>query len=529
MREIAAGEVRAVRDARLRRRTRRRSRSRRRKASAPLDKRPVARADGVPPAAARATTSRRCASRSSATRAASGTSRRSASGRPDRRAPRRPVHRQRPGRALRPEEVRHALHPRLPARPRRSLADVSETAAPWSGLRGGLRRRDGRGARRVRPARRARATSCATSRTRTTRAPASTSRSRSCRRRRRCRSTAYGEVKAAIQQAFVDAGATLSHHHAVGTEHAQLARAGHLGARASRCCARCSTGVDPGANLNPGKITGVAEAAAERNHGEVHLDGPSRRIVAEPVARPRRRSPRPPGRSARSRRPRHGHDPSTAARPRVRSTDCGPGRSWARRGGAAGRPAAAGGLAGGGAWLDGDVPVDPGHAAPAPRLRRAASTPGTRAGARRAACSATAAAISGVVEAAGAIEVHGTASAPSARGPRALFATRQLERRAARAGWPRRYRAEVVPAGGADAVLAWCRERELGLDAAVVDELLGPEGVAAVAPRAPHQRGSGSPASRSRSRSRSSLGLEFTADPGDRPLFGRTGPVHGSP
>ena len=38
--------------------------------------------------------------------------------RPDRLAPRRPVHRQRPGRALRPEEVRHAVHPRLPARPR---------------------------------------------------------------------------------------------------------------------------------------------------------------------------------------------------------------------------------------------------------------------------------------------------------------------------------------------------------------------------------------------------------------------------
>ena len=28
-------------------------------------------------------------------------------------------------------------------------------------------------------------------------------------------------VKSAIQQAFVDNGATLSHHHAVGTEHAQ--------------------------------------------------------------------------------------------------------------------------------------------------------------------------------------------------------------------------------------------------------------------------------------------------------------------
>ena len=31
----------------------------------------------------------------------------------------------------------------------------------------------------------------------------------------------YDVVKSAIQQAFVDNGATLSHHHAVGTEHAQ--------------------------------------------------------------------------------------------------------------------------------------------------------------------------------------------------------------------------------------------------------------------------------------------------------------------
>ncbi len=35
------------------------------------------------------------------------------------------------------------------------------------------------------------------------------------------RSTEYDLVKGAIQQAFVDNGATLSHHHAVGTEHAQ--------------------------------------------------------------------------------------------------------------------------------------------------------------------------------------------------------------------------------------------------------------------------------------------------------------------
>ena len=42
---------------------------------------------------------------------------------------RRALHRQRPGRALRPEEVRHALHPRLPARPRRARRRVGDRGA----------------------------------------------------------------------------------------------------------------------------------------------------------------------------------------------------------------------------------------------------------------------------------------------------------------------------------------------------------------------------------------------------------------
>jgi alkyldihydroxyacetonephosphate synthase len=63
----------------------------------------------------------------------------------------------------------------------------------------------------------------------------------------------YDVVKSAIQQTFVDSGATLSHHHAVGTEHAQwleedISPAGVAMVRA------LFDGVDPGANLNPGKI-----------------------------------------------------------------------------------------------------------------------------------------------------------------------------------------------------------------------------------------------------------------------------------
>jgi alkyldihydroxyacetonephosphate synthase len=63
----------------------------------------------------------------------------------------------------------------------------------------------------------------------------------------------YGVVKSTIQQAFVDNGGTLSHHHAVGTEHAEwleqdISRPGIGMLRV------LFDGTDPGANLNPGKI-----------------------------------------------------------------------------------------------------------------------------------------------------------------------------------------------------------------------------------------------------------------------------------
>jgi alkyldihydroxyacetonephosphate synthase len=63
----------------------------------------------------------------------------------------------------------------------------------------------------------------------------------------------YDAVKSAIQQSFVDHDATLSHHHAVGTEHARwmeedISPAGVAMIRA------LVDGVDPGRNLNPGKI-----------------------------------------------------------------------------------------------------------------------------------------------------------------------------------------------------------------------------------------------------------------------------------
>ena len=63
----------------------------------------------------------------------------------------------------------------------------------------------------------------------------------------------YGTVKSAIQQAFVDNGGTLSHHHAVGTEHAEWLEQ-DISAPGVGMLKALFDGTDPGANLNPGKI-----------------------------------------------------------------------------------------------------------------------------------------------------------------------------------------------------------------------------------------------------------------------------------
>ncbi len=63
----------------------------------------------------------------------------------------------------------------------------------------------------------------------------------------------YGVVKRAIQQAFVDSGATLSHHHAVGTEHAQWLEE-DISSPGVAMLQALFEGFDPGGNLNPGKI-----------------------------------------------------------------------------------------------------------------------------------------------------------------------------------------------------------------------------------------------------------------------------------
>jgi len=63
----------------------------------------------------------------------------------------------------------------------------------------------------------------------------------------------YDIVKSAIQQAFVDNGATLSHHHAVGTEHSRWL-AQDISAPGVAMLEALFEGADPGKHLNPGKI-----------------------------------------------------------------------------------------------------------------------------------------------------------------------------------------------------------------------------------------------------------------------------------
>jgi alkyldihydroxyacetonephosphate synthase len=63
----------------------------------------------------------------------------------------------------------------------------------------------------------------------------------------------YDVVKSAIQQAFVDNGATLSHHHAVGTEHARWLEQ-DISAPGVAMLQALFDGTDPGRHLNPGKI-----------------------------------------------------------------------------------------------------------------------------------------------------------------------------------------------------------------------------------------------------------------------------------
>jgi alkyldihydroxyacetonephosphate synthase len=65
----------------------------------------------------------------------------------------------------------------------------------------------------------------------------------------------YDQVKSALQQTFIECGGTLSHHHAVGTEHSRWLT-DDISAPGVALVQGMFDTVDPARNLNPGKITG---------------------------------------------------------------------------------------------------------------------------------------------------------------------------------------------------------------------------------------------------------------------------------
>jgi hypothetical protein len=135
--------------------------------------------------------------------------------------------------------------------------------------------------------------------------------------------------------------------------------------------------------------------------------------------------------------------------------------------------------------------------------------------------------IVGVVEADGAVEVHEEGFRAERARPHALVVT-PGRHAALIARLGARYGAQVAAVRDADELVAWCRERNLGLEAPVVAELLGPEAI--------EQRRRARRERRRRGvlRVLASLvvtallvvaGLQLEAATDDHPLFGRTGQV----
>jgi hypothetical protein len=136
--------------------------------------------------------------------------------------------------------------------------------------------------------------------------------------------------------------------------------------------------------------------------------------------------------------------------------------------------------------------------------------------------------VAGIVEARGPAEVHEEGfRAERARASALVLTPRanaKLIRRLAK-----RYDAEIVEVRGPGELLAWCRERGLGLDEQVVAQLLGND--AAALRRARQRRYRASAVRVALALTISALlvlvGLTVVPDPpGERTLYGRTGEVH---
>jgi hypothetical protein len=175
-----------------------------------------------------------------------------------------------------------------------------------------------------------------------------------------------------------------------------------------------------------------------------------------------------------------------------------------------------------GAWLVAECARDAAHPAPAPDCVCGIHAWHPRARSARRVL-AVRRQVAGVVEARGAVELHRDGFRAEQARPFALFlapgAREALVGRLAET-----YAAEAVPARDAAAVVGWCSAHGLGLEPAVVDELLGPERLAERR-RSRRVRRLRAAAALVAIAALLGVGLVVTADPGDRTLYGRTGEV----
>jgi hypothetical protein len=182
----------------------------------------------------------------------------------------------------------------------------------------------------------------------------------------------------------------------------------------------------------------------------------------------------------------------------------------------------------GGAWLEATCAQSPGHQPPTHGCNCGlhAWHPSRRS-ARRVLASRRE--IPGIAEASGAIELHEAGFRAERARPYALVLApgrnARLVRRLAEA-----YGAQVVEVDGADAVLAFCRARGLGLDESIVAQMLGPA-TAQESRRARRDRVRADSLRLAAALAVVALlvvaGLRLATDPpGDRVLHGRTGEIH---
>jgi hypothetical protein len=138
--------------------------------------------------------------------------------------------------------------------------------------------------------------------------------------------------------------------------------------------------------------------------------------------------------------------------------------------------------------------------------------------------------VAGVIEARGAVEVHEEGFRAEQARPHALVAARdrnvKLVRRLAEI-----YGTAVIEARGPSELLAWCRERDLGLDERTVADLLGGEGFLEQRRRAKRTKRRNNAlrvaAALVLATIMVGLGARYAVDsPGPHTLYGRTGWVH---